>query len=303
MVLVSYKSRHHVEALLAGWPADLAVAIVDNSANVDGVADLAGRFDNVRYLSGGGQGYARAANLGAFSSEKPFVVFINPDCRPTVEQIASLLDGLAADERAVAHAATPISHQGVIEIGAGGWEPTVRRAAVHATGLHKIMRASGMYAHPRIGEHMDVDWATATCMVVRRTRFCDLGGFDEAFFVYSEDVAFGIRAGRDGWRLRLREDVLVPHGTGSSGAPSAEMRRLQGASFATYMNRYTRPAARAVAIRALYVAGMSWRVAALTVARRHERAAASRAIIRGVVTQRAFVGDTEVAHARAVEVR
>lgn len=301
-MLVSYKSRHHVEALLAGWPAALAVALVDNSDNVDGVADLAAGSDRVRYLSGGGQGYARAANLGAFSSDKPYVVFVNPDCRPDVDQIEALLRGVVADERAIAHAATPISHSGVIEIGAGGWEPTVRRAAVHAVGLHKIMPRAGMYAQPRIGEHVDVDWATATCMVVRRAAFIDLGGFDEAFFVYFEDVAFGHQARRHGWHVRLRDDVLVPHGTGTSGAPSAEMRRLQGASFTTYMNRYTPPTVRAAAIRTLYVAGMGWRVAVLTLAGRRERAAASRAIIRGVVTNRAFVADAEVARTRAIQV-
>jgi len=301
-VLVSYKSRHHVETLLAGWPAGLAVAVVDNSDNTDGVADLAARSGRVRYVSGGGQGYARAANLGAFGSDKPYVAFVNPDCRPDTDQIETLLRGVVADERAIAHAATPISHNGVIEIGAGGWEPTIRRAAVHAVGLHKIMPRAGMYAQPRIGEHIDVDWATATCMVVRRSAFVDLGGFDEAFFVYFEDVAFGHRARRHGWHIRLREDVLVPHGTGTSGAPSAEMRRLQGASFTSYMNRYTAPAARATAIRALYVAGMSWRVAVLTLAGRRERAAASRAIIRGVVTGRAFVASTEVARARAKQV-
>ena len=48
---------------------------------------------NVRYLSGGGQGFARAANLGAFTSEKPYVVFVNPDCRPSPEQLLALVRG------------------------------------------------------------------------------------------------------------------------------------------------------------------------------------------------------------------
>lgn len=298
---MSYRSRHHVEELLAGWPEALHVVIVDNSADIDGVSELAHSHANVRLLSGGGQGFARAANLGAYTSEKPFVVFVNPDCRPTIDQMVSLAEGLARDDGAICHAATPISPEGVIEIGAGGWEPSIPRALVHASGVHKVLPRRGLYAHPQVGEHIDVDWVTGTCMAVRPGRFRELGGFDEAFFVYSEDVAFGHRARAKGWRIELREDVLVPHGTGSSGAPSAEMRRLQGASFTTYMNRYKTPM-QAGTIRALYVAGMSWRVAVLTVAGRKERAAASRAIIRGAVTHRAFVGGTEVARARVDEV-
>ncbi len=302
VVLVSYRSREHVETLVSGWPADLSIAVVDNSANTDGVAELADRCPNVRYLSGGGQGFARAANLGAFTSEKPYVVFVNPDCRPSPEQLLALVRGLAGDEGAITHAATPISPDGVIEIGAGGWEPSVRRALVHASGLHLLVPRAGLYAHPRLGEHVDVDWVTGTCMAVRRQPFVDLRGFDEAFFVYSEDVAFGHRARQAGWRSRLREDVLVAHGTGSSGAPSSEMRRLQGASLPTYTSRYTRPAVRGAVINALYVLGASGRVVVLMLAGRRDRAAATRAIIRGVVTHRAFVGGTEVARARAREV-
>ena len=302
MVVVSYRSRHHVETLLTGWPHSLAVAVVDNSADVDGTAELADQFPNVRYLCGGGQGFARAANLGAFSSDKPYVVFVNPDCRPSPEHLVALVRGIARDGGAIAHAATPITPHGEVDFAVGGWEPSIGRALVHASGLHKFLPRAGLYAHPRVGEQVEVDWVTGTCLAVRRGPFRELGGFDDAFFVYSEDVAFGHRARKNGWRIRLREDVLVSHGTGSSGAPSSEMRRLQGASFTTYTRRYSGSAARAAAIRALYVMGASWRVVVLTLAGRRERATATRNIIKGVVTHKAFVGGTEVARARANEV-
>ena len=299
VVMVSYRSRHHVESLLSVWPPNLAVAVVDNSPDFDGTAALVGRFPNVRYLSGGGQGFARAANLGALTSEKPYVVFVNPDCRPSPEQLVALVRGIADDVEAISHAATPITHHGRIEIGVGGWEPSVGRAFVHASGLHRFFPRSGLYAHPRIGEQVNVDWVTGTCLAVRSGPFRELGGFDEAFFVYSEDVAFGHSARKNGWHVRLREDVLVPHGAGGSGAPSSEMRRLQGASFTTYTRRYSGSAVRGVAIRGLYVLGASWRVVVLTLAGRRERAIATRNIIRGVVTHKAFVGGAEVARVRA----
>jgi GT2 family glycosyltransferase len=302
VVLVSYKSRHHVEELLRSWPGDVSVAVVDNSANVDGIVELAAGLPNVRHLSGGGQGFGRAANLGAFTSEKPYVVFVNPDCRPTVEQLISLVDGVGADETTVCHAATPISPEGVIEIGVGGWEPSVRRTLVHAAGLHFLFPRLGLFSRPRLHERVDVDWVTGTCMAVRRVPFVELGGFDEAFFVYCEDVAFGHRARQQGWRTVLREDILVPHGSGSSGAPSAEMRRLQGASFAVYTDRYSGPAPRAAAIRTIYVLGFAWRLAVHTVSGHRVQAAAARAIIKGMVTRRAFVNGVEVAQARAAEV-
>ncbi|MDN5771489.1 MAG: glycosyltransferase, partial [Microlunatus sp.] len=231
VVLVSYRSRHHVETLLGSWPEKLPVVVVDNSANADGIATLAEGLPNLRYVSGGGQGFARAANLGAFSSQKPYVVFVNPDSRPTADHLLSLVRGLDTDRQAVSHAATVTGADGQVEIGVGGWEPSVPRLAVNAAGLHKILPRAGLFAEPRLGELVELDWTTGACMAVRTEPFRELSGFDESFFVYAEDMAFGRQARSAGWHCRLREDVVVPHGAGSSGAPSAEMLRLRGASF------------------------------------------------------------------------
>ena len=301
VVLVSYRSRHHVEDLLSAWPAELAVAVVDNSANADGLADYVASCPQVRYLSGGGQGFARGANLGAFTSTKPYVIFVNPDCRPSPEQILALARGVAGDETAITHAATPVNQTGGIDLGVGGWEPSIPRSIVHAFGIHHVAPTWGLFAHPRVGEHIDVDWVTGTCMAVDLARFREVGGFDEAFFVYCEDTALGHRAREHGWYCVLRDDVRVLHGTGSSGAPSSEMRRLQGASYATYLKRYGRSPIQVATMSALYVLGCLWRGIALTVAGHKARASATWSIVRGMVTRRAFVGGTEVAHARAVE--
>ena len=301
IVLVSYKSRHHVEALLAGWPEKLPVVVVDNSGNSDGIAELADQLPNVRYLSGGGQGFARAANLGAFSSDKRYVVFVNPDSRPTAEHLLGLVRGLAADDRAVSHAATVTGAGGQVEIGVGGWEPSIPRLAANAVGLHKVLPRSGLFAEPKLGEHIELGWTTGACMAVRAQPFRELGGFDETFFVYAEDMAFGRQARAAGWTCRLREDVVVPHGAGSSGAPSAEMLRLRGASFAGYLRRY-HPGPRGAAMRALFALGTAGRMVAQRATGRRDSAELSRALLIGTITQRALVAGREVARARYDEV-
>jgi N-acetylglucosaminyl-diphospho-decaprenol L-rhamnosyltransferase len=82
LVLVSYHSRQQLASLLASLPAALPVAVVDNASGADGVAELLSGRPRSRYLdSGGGKGYAKAANLGVRSSTYEFVVFGNPDSR------------------------------------------------------------------------------------------------------------------------------------------------------------------------------------------------------------------------------
>jgi dihydrodipicolinate synthase/N-acetylneuraminate lyase len=79
------------------------------------------------------------------------------------------------------------------------------------------------------------------------------------------------------------------------------MRRLQGASFATYIIRYCRPVARGGVVRALYALGALGRLVVLTMAGRRELARATTAIVKGVLTRRAYVGGVEVARARLQE--
>lgn len=300
VVLVSYKSRPHVEELLASWPEELRIVVVDNADNVDGLRDLTVQYANARYIDGGGQGFARAANIGARSSDRDVVVFVNPDCRPTATDLAELVVGVRRDLTAVSHAATMTGHSGEVEAGVGGWEPTLRRLLVHALGWGRRLPESGLFLAARPGCHYEVDWTTGACMAVRSSTFRSLGGFDEAFFVYAEDVSFGRVARHHGWRTVLREDVQVRHGAGSSGAPSLEMLRLRGASFAAYLVRYHRW--KSVPMRALMVLGAGLRGFVATALDRRDVAAQQRAFIVGHLTRRAFVGGREVARTRLNEV-
>ncbi len=297
VVLVSYKSRGHVQELLDAWGPGVPVVVVDNSGDVDGIAELARTRPGVRYVDGGGQGFARAANLGALSSDATYVAFVNPDSRPSAQDLLALARGLAADPGAVSHAATVTGHDGDVEIGVGGWEPTPARAAVFAFGLHKRFADAGIYAKPARGQAVELEWTTGACMVVRARDFAQLGGFDESFFVYNEDMSFGRRARLAGLRQVLRPDVVVAHGAGGSGAPSAEMLRLRGASFANYVERY-HGGLSAKAMRAAMAAGYGLRIAQQRLTGDAELASSYRSYVAGMLTRTATVGGTEVARAR-----
>ena len=240
LVVVSYKSRHQIEGLLANLPADLPIAVVDNAADADGVSELVASRKNGRYLDGGGQGFAHAANLGALTSEHDYVVFGNPDSRPSPEDYRRVVRTVAADPAVASASATMVSPDGAVELGTAGWEPTLRRALFHAAGIHKVFPRAGLFARPKPGERLTVDWTTGACMAVRRATFVALGGFDERYYVYNEDVAFGRAVRERGLRQVLLTDVLVPHASGGSGAPSLEMMRLRGASMARYVGQHNR---------------------------------------------------------------
>lgn len=293
LIVVSYQSKSQVAALLAGLPDGVPLALVDNAGGADGLDALARTRPNTRYLHGGGRGFAVAANLGARASSYDYVVFVNPDCRPTASDLDALVGDLAAHPDLAASAATLTGPDGAVQLGSGGWEPTLRRTLVHAAGLHKIRPEAGLFARPAPNRPIRVDWTTGACMAVRRSAFRELGEFDERYFVYSEDVAFGRAVRESRWRQVLRTDVLVPHGEGGSGAPSAEMLRLRGSSMARYVAQHNRTRTSNL-IRFALSAGYLARVARNLLVGNETRAREDLSYVRGVVTARATVGGVDV---------
>ncbi len=243
LVIVTYFSRDLVADLLSALPVDVPVVIVDNSQGADGAADLVADRPHGRYLTGEGRGFAPAANLAARTSERPYLVFVNPDTHPAYEQLATLVDDLVRDDTLGAVAATTVAPDGRVELGVGGWEPNLLRTLVYATGLHGRFPLAGLYARPEPGKPIELDWLTGACMAVPRERFVSLGGFDESFFLYNEDMSYGRQVREAGLSSRLRTDVLVPHAGGGSGAPKPVMLQMRGASMVRYLARHSSPGA------------------------------------------------------------
>jgi N-acetylglucosaminyl-diphospho-decaprenol L-rhamnosyltransferase len=293
LVIVSYHSRPQIEGLLAGLPADLPLVVVDNARSADGLAELIADRPNARYLDGAGQGFAKAANLGARSSRYQYLIFVNPDCRPALPSLDALVADLAAAPATASCAATLVSADGSVEIGTGGWEPTLRRTLVHAVGLHKLLPEAGLFARPRPYLPLRVGWTSGACMAVRASTFLGLGCFDEGFYVYNEDVAFGRTVRARGLVQSLRTDLLVPHAAGGSGAPSREMLRLRGASMTRYVSQHnSRRVARL--IRISLAIGYLTRVAEQLALRNRPRALEHYSYVLGILTGRASVAGSDV---------
>jgi N-acetylglucosaminyl-diphospho-decaprenol L-rhamnosyltransferase len=256
--------------------------IVDNARDADQVSELVANRPNRRYLdSGGGKGYAKAGNLGVRTSTYEFIIFVNPDSRPTVEVFRALVATLRDDPNIGVCCAVAVHQDGRPELGVGGWEPTLPRVFVHSFGLHKLLPSAGIWAPPRLGEVVERDWLSGTCMAIRRDTFLRLGGWDERYFVYSEDMAFGRRLREAGLRQVIRGDIQVPHLSGGSGETSSTMSRLRGASMVTYLRQYHTAGAVAL-MRGLLVTGYLLRLVERVLTWRWRQASDFLAYIRGI---------------------
>ncbi len=224
-VVVNYESGE----ALAGCVGSLRAAGADEVVVVDnGSAD--GSVDRLRrqepeasvITPGPNLGYGAAANRGAAATVSAYVLVCNPDLVVSPGAVATLAEALDADPAAAI--AGPL-----VRTPEGGRYPSARRfpslvdAAGHAVlGMfrpeNRFTRAYQQADLDGTGGARPVDWVSGACLLVRRSAFEAIGGFDEAYFMYAEDVDLCWRAGRAGWSVLYVPAAEVTHRQGVSTA-------------------------------------------------------------------------------------
>ena len=215
----------------------LPVTVVDNSATPAATAALLAARPSVQHLpTGGNVGFARAANLGAQQGSSSYLLFVNPDARPTRSNVDSLLRDLEADDGLAAVAPAVLDGDGRAR-GGGGRLPSVSAALAGLAGpLGRDSRRIWINPEPRLQE---VDWLSGACLLVRRDAFAAVGGFDEHYPLYNEDMALGARLGATGYRLALNGAVRVQHAGGGSSPDPRPLWRARGGALGHFVRRQT----------------------------------------------------------------
>ncbi len=204
-----------LDSLAAQTLAPAEVVVVDNGSS-DGSAEIAEGRGGVRVLRlGENLGFAAAANRGIAAVSAEAVALVNTDvvlAPDWLERMAGALR-LGPDVGSVACKMVDLDDPGVL-YDAGD---VLRRDGV-CEQRGRFERDAGRYDTP--GE---VFAACAGAALYRRGAVLDVGGFDERFFLYLEDVDLGLRLRLAGWRCRYEPVVARHAGEGSApeGARSA----------------------------------------------------------------------------------
>ena len=115
-------------------------------------------------------------------------------------------------------AALTVGHNGKADIGSGVGADDLARVGARRRPAQDLPHGR-VFARPEVGSRT-LDWLSGACIATPRKTFLDLGGYDESFFVYCDDVTFARTCREAGLRQKLRTDVPVLHtGAGSGESP------------------------------------------------------------------------------------
>jgi N-acetylglucosaminyl-diphospho-decaprenol L-rhamnosyltransferase len=274
IVTVTYSPGHHLERFLASLSMaterPVTVLLADNGST-DGTPQAAvERYPNVRLFDmGANLGYGTAVNRAvAQLDDDDWMIVANPDVQWGPGSIDALFGAAARWPRAGALGPLVRDPDGSVYPSARHL-PSLVRGSMHAAlgPFWKRNPWTTAYRQERFEPtERPVGWLSGSCLLVRRSAFSQIGGFDERYFMYMEDVDLGDRLGKAGWLSVYVPSAEVLHHKGHSTGhdPASHLAAHHKSTYLFLADRHS-----------------GWRLAPLRWALRGSLAVRSRLMVRG----------------------
>jgi len=239
IIVVSYNVAALLEECLQsilkrgpdGFEAEIIV--VDNASQDSSTKLVRQKFPQVHLIENAhNYGFPRGCNQGLRVARGRYLFFLNPDAKLEAGALGKLVAFM--DERPKAGIVGP-----QLRYPDGSLQPNRRRfpgrglAFVESTILQRYRpfknwsALKSFYGEDKSpAETQPVDWLVGAAFMVRREVVDQIGGLDEGFFMYSEELDFCRRAGAQGWQCWYLADAVVTHQEGRSSIQNVPQRHI-----------------------------------------------------------------------------
>ncbi|MCC6180057.1 MAG: glycosyltransferase family 2 protein [Chloroflexi bacterium] len=226
VVVVTFRSGTTLLATLGALrlasrrPTELIV--VDNGDDPDSRAIVRRAWPTARIIVNvTNRGFAAAVNQGIASSRGRLVLLLNPDAEVEPSALDALVGCLEREPRAGVAAARLLDADGQPVLSAYPFLSLATVAWRHFQVYRLLPNVVlGAYRRrtlaPNAVKPVPVDWAQGACLLIQRAVFEAVGGFDERFIFYCEEVDFARRAALAGWQTYYVPTACARHLEGSS---------------------------------------------------------------------------------------
>ncbi len=207
----------------------IETVVVDNSS-ADGSAGIAtGRRGVEVIVNPVNRGFAAAVNQGLAVTTGRYVFWLNPDAALLDDGLGALVEYMDAHPAVGIVGPRILDPDGALQRSARAF-PSYDWAVGHRHSLLTRLFPDNPYSRRYLLADLDpsapraVDWVSGAALLHRRALAERIGGLDETFFMYCEDIDFCLRARQAGWTTEYHPALLVEHEVaGSTRARSRAM--------------------------------------------------------------------------------
>jgi len=221
VIIVNYNSgalvASNIESLYReGLPEGTQILVVDNNSADDSVAFLRSDFPEITVIANKQNvGLAKAVNQAIAQAKGEYYLMLNPDIVVLPNAVKQLLSFMDKNPQVGLAGGKLLSPNGELQDSCYRfYDPLTvlyRRTPLGRTAAGKkaidqfLMRD---YDHSFV---RDVDWLMGSCYILRKTAVSEVGGMDERFFLYFEDVDWCRRFWEHGWRVTYVPQAQFSH--------------------------------------------------------------------------------------------
>jgi hypothetical protein len=222
IVVVTWNSAADIEACIdsINFGSEFEVIVVDNASG-DATRDKLNRYHHLKLVPNAhNYGYARANNQGIRLAGGEYVLLLNPDTRVELGALDTLAGYLDAHPAAGAVAPRLVSLGGTTQFSIRSF-PTATSILWELTGLARLFPQSRVFGRWKMkyfdyDRPAEVEQPMASCLMIRRAVLELLGGMDEQFPIFFNDVDLSKRMADAGWKTAYLPDARVVHRHGGS---------------------------------------------------------------------------------------
>ncbi|MCL4352868.1 glycosyltransferase family 2 protein [Patescibacteria group bacterium] len=183
----------------------LEVIVVDNASSDNSVFNLL-KINNIKLLRNKtNAGFSKGSNIGAKLAKGDYLLFLNSDTRVSGKGFLQMAEFLKKNKNIGILGGRLLNPDGSLQASGGNF---------YNPGNLLLMLLGGErlgLIRKKAARKESVDWVSGASMMIKRDLFESLGGFDEYFFMYIEDMELCFRVKKLGLKIYLYPDIRLVH--------------------------------------------------------------------------------------------
>lgn len=227
VIIVNHNVKLYLEQCLysvlrAGSSVDMEIIVVDNHSSDGSRHYLEPAFPQVQFIwNTENLGFAKACNIGWQRAAGRHILFLNPDTIVGEECFEYCLRFQQEAAHCGALGVRMINERGLFLKESKRGFPSPLVSFFRLTGLSALFPKSALFAQYYLGhlpelETHEIDVVAGAFMMVKKEVLDEVGGFDESFFMYGEDIDLSYRIQKQGYRNYYYPEVTILHFKGRS---------------------------------------------------------------------------------------